>query len=186
MKADQIGKRIKEVRKDQRMTQTEFGVQIGVKGNTITGYENGTRSPSDAVINNICLVFSVNQTWLRTGDGEKYIAAPDSASVLEKLFCDHKCNNLEIEFLNAYFGLKKQERKAFCELLVKMFPDAMSRIVGGDPLGSPYEVVFQEAPPLSEDVDGDEEDYANLARQQRLSEKEQAAQASSVKESDVG
>ena len=34
--------------------------------------------------------------------------------------------------------------------------------------------------------DGDEEDYANLAREQRLLEKEQALQASSAKDSDVG
>ena len=34
--------------------------------------------------------------------------------------------------------------------------------------------------------DGDEESYANLAREQRLLEKEQAAQASSAKDSDAG
>lgn len=150
MKTGTIGKRIKEVRKDQGMTQTEFGDKIGVKGNTITGYENGTRRPSDSTINYICLLFDVDQTWLRTGEGRKDLPSPDSRNSLEKLCCDKKCNNLEIKFLNAYFGLKKGERKAFCELLVKMFPDAISQIVGDKPLDSPYEAVFEEAPPLSE------------------------------------
>lgn len=149
MQTGKIGKRIKEVRKSEGLTQTEFGEKIGVKGNTITGYENGTRNPSDSIINYICLLFDVNQTWLRTGEGEMHVSIPDSKSALERLFCNQECNNLEIKFLTAYFGLTKKERKAFCELLVKMFPDAIPQITGAAPLSSPYEAGFQEAPPLS-------------------------------------
>ena len=65
--------RIREIRKDNNLTQTEFGERIGVKGNTITGYENGTRIPSDAIILSICREFNVNEDWLRTGQGEKYM-----------------------------------------------------------------------------------------------------------------
>ena len=42
--------RIKTIRKHYNLTQTEFGDRIGVKGNTITNYENGLRNPSDAII----------------------------------------------------------------------------------------------------------------------------------------
>ena len=45
--------RIKFVRKHFKLTQVEFGERIGVKGNTITGYENGIRTASDAVIKSI-------------------------------------------------------------------------------------------------------------------------------------
>ena len=62
--------RIKMIRKSVHLTQTEFGEKIGVKGNTITGYENGLRTPSDAVIKAICREFHINETWLRTGEGE--------------------------------------------------------------------------------------------------------------------
>lgn len=65
--------RIREIRKDNNLTQTEFGERIGVKGNTITGYENGIRIPSDAIILSICREFNVNEDWLRTGQGEKYL-----------------------------------------------------------------------------------------------------------------
>lgn len=64
--------RIKEVRKHYNLTQTEFGERIGVKGNTITGYETGLRSPSDAVIVSICREFGCNEIWLRTGEGEPF------------------------------------------------------------------------------------------------------------------
>lgn len=64
--------RIKEIRKHHKLTQTEFGKRLGIKGNTITGYETGIRSPSDAVIVSICREFNVNEIWLRTGIGEPF------------------------------------------------------------------------------------------------------------------
>lgn len=65
--------RIKQIRKDHKLTQVEFGERIGVKGNTITNYENGLRNPTDAVILAICREFNVNENWLRTGKGEPTI-----------------------------------------------------------------------------------------------------------------
>lgn len=62
--------RIKAVRLAMKLTQTEFGERIGVKGNTITNYETGLRNPSDAVITSIVREFGVSESWLRTGDGE--------------------------------------------------------------------------------------------------------------------
>ena len=64
--------RIKELRKKVGLTQTEFGARLGVKGNTVTGYETGIRTPSDAVITSICREFGVNELWLRTGEGEMF------------------------------------------------------------------------------------------------------------------
>lgn len=62
--------RIKTVRKMNNLTQTEFGNRIGIKGNTITGYETGLRTPSSAVIRSISKEFDVSEHWLRTGEGE--------------------------------------------------------------------------------------------------------------------
>ena len=69
---------IKTLRKELGLTQTEFGEKIGVKGNTITTYENGTRTPSDAVVLAICREFSVSEEWLRTGRGEMFIQKTES------------------------------------------------------------------------------------------------------------
>ena len=69
-----MNSRLKKLRKTLELTQTEFGERIGVKGNTITGYENGTRTPSDAIVKAICREFGVNELWLRYGKdgGEMY------------------------------------------------------------------------------------------------------------------
>ena len=65
--------RIKEVRKYFSLTQIDFGQRIGVKGNTVTGYETGLRTPSDAVILSICREFNVNEEWLRDGTGNIFV-----------------------------------------------------------------------------------------------------------------
>ena len=65
--------RIKAARKALGLTQTEFGQRIGVKGNTITGYERGLRSPSDAVITSLCREFGLSEKWLREGTGEMLV-----------------------------------------------------------------------------------------------------------------
>ena len=129
-----IGERIKIIRKELGLTQEEFGSQSGVKGNTVTGYERGTRAPSEAIINMICLIFKVEQTWLRTGEGdEPFLHEPDFMNALDRLYSDYDCNALEKKFLSAYFSLKRQERYAFCSKLKDMFP-ALPKLIGEDPL----------------------------------------------------
>lgn len=67
-----MDERIKELRKALGLTQQEFSDKIGVKRNTIAQYESGRNSPIDAVISLICREFNVNETWLRTGEGEMF------------------------------------------------------------------------------------------------------------------
>lgn len=68
-----MNERIRQIRKDYKLTQTAFGQRIGLKGNTITNYENGLRTPNDSVILAICREYSVSEKWLRTGQGEPYV-----------------------------------------------------------------------------------------------------------------
>lgn len=65
--------RIKKIRKEVKLTQVQFGEKIGVKGNTVTNYESGLRTPTDAVIKSICREFNVDENWLRTGEGEMFL-----------------------------------------------------------------------------------------------------------------
>lgn len=64
--------RIKEIRKSEGLTQVEFAKRIGLSRNYIGLIEIGKRAPSDRTIFDICRVFSVNEKWLRTGEGEMF------------------------------------------------------------------------------------------------------------------
>lgn len=65
-----IGMRIKKVRKREGKTQQVFADMLGLKQNTIATYEMGRNMPMDHIIKSICEKFHINETWLRTGEGE--------------------------------------------------------------------------------------------------------------------
>ena len=64
--------RLKALRKALNLTQQEFADALHVQRGTIGNYEVGRNEPVDSVIALICREFDVNETWLRTGDGEMF------------------------------------------------------------------------------------------------------------------
>ncbi len=104
--------RLKAVRKAVGLTQQEFADRLGIKRGAVANYEIGRNDPIDAVISLICREFGVNETWLRTGEGEMFTKAPTDivSEVAEKL----GLNEFEQLILNAYVKLPKQLRDAFC------------------------------------------------------------------------
>lgn len=69
----QTNERIKALRKSLGLTQQKFADRIGVKQNTVAQYEIGRNLPVESVLNLICREFNVNETWLRTGEGEMFV-----------------------------------------------------------------------------------------------------------------
>lgn len=78
-----MNNRIKKVRKALDLTQQQFADSIGVKRNTVATYELGRSEPSNAAISLICKTFSVNEEWLRTGEGEMF--DPKASDAMEAL-----------------------------------------------------------------------------------------------------
>lgn len=69
----EIGDRVRQIRNDQELTQEEFAARIGIKRPSVASIETNVREPSNPVVTMICREFGVNETWLRTGEGEPYI-----------------------------------------------------------------------------------------------------------------
>ena len=110
-----MNERIKQVRKTLKLNQAEFGKRIGLKQSTITAYECGNRTPLNTVVTAICKTFGVDETWLRTGEGEMFVESPDNVvdAVAEKL----DLNDFERMILSAYVQLPKQLRDEFCKCM---------------------------------------------------------------------
>lgn len=75
-----IGIRIKELRKQLGLSQQKFGDCLKVSKSHISNLESGADSPSDMLVKLICLVFEVNEAWLRcgTGDPKANMPRPDA------------------------------------------------------------------------------------------------------------
>lgn len=75
--------RIKKIRKDKKLSMEKFGDRIGLKKNSVSQIESGVNNPSEAVIISICREFRVNESWLRTGEGEPYIKRTRNQEIMD-------------------------------------------------------------------------------------------------------
>lgn len=112
-----MNERIKKIRKTLDYTQQEFAERIGVKRNTIAQYEIGRNEPIDTVIRSICREFGVNESWLRSGEGEMFIQrSPDEEVgyyVEDLLEYDGKGNpfyDMIIEMMKEYRSLDDKSK----------------------------------------------------------------------------
>lgn len=74
--------RIVEIRKHEGLTQEQFADKINLSRNYLWMLENGSRTPSDRTISDICREFGVNELWLRTGEGEMFVQDTKSENVV--------------------------------------------------------------------------------------------------------
>lgn len=86
---EEIKDRVISIRKGSGMTQEEFGKELNLSQNYVWMLESGKRAPSARTITDLCNKFQVNETWLRTGEGE--MKAPQTkqseiASITAQLF----------------------------------------------------------------------------------------------------
>ncbi len=82
-----IKNRIKQVRLHPKinLSQEAFGKSLGVTGAAISRVESGTRNASEQIILGICREFNVNETWLRTGEGEMFIKIPRNEALEQQI-----------------------------------------------------------------------------------------------------
>ena len=78
-----MNERIRLLRKELGLNQSDFGNKIGVKQGTVAGYESVARTPLDAVVSSICREFDVNEEWLRTGEGEMFEQMTEQQKLLK-------------------------------------------------------------------------------------------------------
>lgn len=129
--------RLKKLRRELDLTQTEFAERIGSVQNTITGYESGRRNPSNPVIASICKEFNVNEKWLRTGNGEMF--APDTGEEIEQLTKKyHLSRGMQI-FIEKLVKTRPETQEALINLITEISAGIESiKEMDTDPTGSDF------------------------------------------------
>jgi transcriptional regulator with XRE-family HTH domain len=64
-----VYQRIKQLRKELKLTQNEFSTIIAVSSGYLACIETGKRMVNDRTLKLICSSFNANGEWLRTGEG---------------------------------------------------------------------------------------------------------------------
>jgi transcriptional regulator with XRE-family HTH domain len=91
--------RIIEIRKTLKLNQAELAERLGIKRSALSMVEVGKNALTEQNIKLICMVFNVNEDWLRTGRGEMFAASP-----------------YEKEFFDIYNGLLPETQSALAQL----------------------------------------------------------------------
>lgn len=104
-----INQRIKALRKDNKLTQAEFGERIGLKQSAASKLEQDGATVIDQNIRLICDTFHVRERWLRTGEGEKEAGSDDELwkKIREKFFL----HGFSEEIARAWFELDDEKRE---------------------------------------------------------------------------
>lgn len=105
------GERVKKVRKSKEMTMEKFGERLGVTRTAISNIEKGYRGLTEQMLKAICREFNVDETWLRTGDGDM----PQKLSEEEEI-ADLVSDVLENGKNNEFYGIILEIIRTYNEL----------------------------------------------------------------------
>lgn len=64
-----MNNRIKEVRKNLKLTQKKFGENLNLSESHISNLEKGRVKLTERNIDDICSTYNVNRSWLESGNG---------------------------------------------------------------------------------------------------------------------
>lgn len=67
--------RLRKLRKELGLTQTEMGARIGCSLSTMCRLESGKYEISDYIVRLICVTWNVNRDWLVNGTGDMFTDA---------------------------------------------------------------------------------------------------------------
>ena len=120
-----MNERIRILRKSLKLSQTAFGKRLGLKQTTIAGYETGGRIPNDAVISLLCREFSINESWLRTGNGDMSISPKHD--ILEELAMEYHLSDDSCALIRRFIELDESIQRAFVDYAVQVAEDIANR-----------------------------------------------------------
>ena len=103
-----LGSRIRLVRSQSGLNQTEFGQRIGAAQNTVSAWEKDKVIPADSAIVSICRTFNVRKDWLLTGE-EPMDDLPAGGDALMELF-DAVFDDIRRRFASSLSALTPEDR----------------------------------------------------------------------------
>ena len=131
-----MNERIRLSRKHLGLTADAFGEAIGIVRSAVSNIESGRRQPTNQLITSICREFNVNETWLRTGEGEMFNALSRDEQIAYRLgaMLAGQGDTIQKRLIAALSDLDESEWsavEAFARKLVEQPRDAPPNKEGG-------------------------------------------------------
>lgn len=126
-----MNERIKEVRKESKLNQEDFGARLKITKASISRIEAGINNPSDQTIKLICSEFLVNESWLRTGEGEMFLKPQKNDLVARAAVLLGQKDPVFEAFVETYSKLNPTNRKVLLDFYLD-FTENLKHSSAGD------------------------------------------------------
>jgi transcriptional regulator with XRE-family HTH domain len=114
----EINERIKQLRKNLKLSQTAFGEKIGVSRDVINNIDRMLVEAKPLMIKHICEVFAVNREWLEHGTGEMFDES--SPSIVDMLVEKYDLSDTARKILDVYITLDTDDKDAIDRFVQKV------------------------------------------------------------------
>lgn len=114
--------RIKAIRKETGLTQTQFAESIGLSRIYITQCETGVINPSSRAIRDICRLYRINEEWLLNGTGEMHPVLSRNQQIAEFVndAMEGADDDIRKIILQAATNLDEEDWKAITRIIRKL------------------------------------------------------------------
>lgn len=122
-----MNERLKEIRKELKLTQKEFAKKLGITDSGISRLEKGQNQLTDQMIRSICREFNVNYSWLVSGTGDMFDEVPQTS--IDELCAQYGLDDFDRVLIQEYLKMSADARKALKDYI----RNVMKRVGDADP-----------------------------------------------------
>lgn len=120
--AEELGKKIKEIRKSLGLNQSEFANKINATVPAVSNWENGRNMPNDERLKNIAKLANISIIKLLSGeDNSKQIAMKEH--ILELSHTNRRLMKLSNKEVTEIMNVQEASIQAIVDLYNSLFPD---------------------------------------------------------------
>ena len=124
-------RRLREARLALNLKQKEVAERLGMKATSFANWEAGCSPVPKSKIPLVCQQLGVNETWLRTGEGEMFASsAPESTSNLPSPYESaraHGCSEAIAKIYARYCALPDEEKAIFERIVDSLVEEKAKR-----------------------------------------------------------
>ena len=124
-----MNERIKELRLKLGLSQDEFGRRLGVTRGAITNIELNKVEPKPLFIDLMCREFHVNESWLRTGEGEMFQPKSRNDELLDyaRRIAEGDPGSIQAQLLTVMTRLTDAQWEVLAQVAAQFLAEAQSQ-----------------------------------------------------------
>lgn len=115
-KNKEIGSRLKKIREEKKITQSDFASSLRISRSHLAGLETGAKNFTNRILDDLYNFYAINKDWLLDGSGDKYV------DLLEGIDADEEIK----EMTRMYLKLDDEMRSVVKKFMLSSIEEADS------------------------------------------------------------